>query len=157
MRLNDAIFGVVLLLFAAAMMAYTQTFPAMPGQSYGPALFPLLIGTGLTVCGAALIVRGVRLRQDAALIAFGDWMGSTRHRVNFALIPAALLFYILAADFLGFIPCAVTILAVLCVRLGSGWLASAVTAVLATLVIHGFFSKFLLVPLPWGLLQPVAW
>lgn len=157
MRLNDAVFGVLLLLFAAAMMAYTRTFPEMPGQNYGPALFPLMIGGGLAVCGAALVVKGVRLRHSGPLVAFGDWMASPRHRVNFALIPALLLFYILAADFLGFIPCAVAILALLCIRFGAGWRASALTAVLATLAIHGFFSKFLLVPLPWGLLQPVAW
>ena len=42
MRLNDAVIGIALILFALAMIAYTRTFPAMPGQDYGPALFPVL-------------------------------------------------------------------------------------------------------------------
>ena len=46
MRVNDAVIGGVLVLFALAMIWYTRTFPAMPGQDYGPALFPVLIGIG---------------------------------------------------------------------------------------------------------------
>jgi hypothetical protein len=34
-----------------AMIWYTRTFPEMPGQHYGPALFPVLIGTAC--CSAA--------------------------------------------------------------------------------------------------------
>jgi putative tricarboxylic transport membrane protein len=30
-------------------------------------------------------------------------------------------------------------------------------AILATLLVHLVFYKFLRVPLPWGLLLPVAW
>ena len=44
-RINDAVIGAVLVLFALAMW-HTRTFPAMPGQDYGPAAFPVLIGIG---------------------------------------------------------------------------------------------------------------
>ena len=51
MRINDAVIGAVLVLFALAMMWHTRTFPAMPGQDYGPALFPVLIGIGFLITG----------------------------------------------------------------------------------------------------------
>ena len=40
MRINDAVFGVVLLLAAARHLRGRRGFPAMPGQDFGPALFP---------------------------------------------------------------------------------------------------------------------
>ena len=40
---------------------------------------------------------------------------------------------------------------------GSGLVTSVVIAALSTLGIHTLFARVLLVPLPWGLLQPVAW
>lgn len=156
MRVNDAVFGVVLLLFAAAMIGYTTTFPEMPGQDYGPALFPRLIGAGMAACGLVLIVQGLRARREVAWATLGDWARSPRHRLNAFLVVACLLFYILAADLLGFIPCAFLILALLAWRFGARPLVALGVAVIATLAIHVGFYELLRVPLPWGLLQPLA-
>ena len=49
MRLHDSLLGALLLALAAALFAYTFTFPDMPGQRYGPALFPRLIALGLSL------------------------------------------------------------------------------------------------------------
>ena len=156
MRLNDAVLGLVLLIFAAAMMAYTTTFPAMPGQNYGPALFPMLIGAGMAICGLLLIAQGLRARRAAGgrLVA---WTAPAGGGVNLLLVLAALVFYILASDWLGFIPTAILILTPLLLRLGTRPAAALAVAVAATLVIHTLFARLLLVPLPWGLLAPVAW
>ena len=67
MRFNDAITGAVLVVFAMAEIAYTRTFPSLHGQSYGPDLFPALIGVALTVCGLVLIVRGLLARREATI------------------------------------------------------------------------------------------
>jgi putative tricarboxylic transport membrane protein len=157
MRFNSAVFGVVLLLFSAAMMAYTRTFPEMPGQDYGPALFPLLIGIALSICGVLLVFQGIRSRRNVPLVVLGDWAYEPRQRVNFALVVAALIFYIAVSEYLGFVPTAFVILAVLLVRFGTPLVTSLSVAAAATLVIHTLFARFLLVPLPWGLLQPIAW
>lgn len=157
MRVNDSVFGVILLLFAAAMTAYTTTFPGMPGQNYGPALFPVLIGIGLAICGLLLLIKGLRERDTVPWLRWGAWMASPHQRITVVLIPAALVFYILTSDWLGFIPCSIVILLVLTLRLGASRLAAGATAVLATFAIHSFFSKVLLVPLPWGLLESVIW
>ena len=157
MRVNDALTGLVLIAFAAAMLAYTATFPAMPGQNYGPALFPRVLGVGLIGCGVLLIMQGARRWRVEPLLAFGDWARSRRHVTNFVLILAALLLFILAVDEVGFVPIAFVILLVLLIRLGTRPVLSAAIALAATLVIHALFAKLLLVPLPWGWLQPIAW
>ena len=61
------------------------------------------------------------------------------------------------SDAVGFIPLSLLILTTLLVRFGSGVGASLLIAASVTLIIHTLFAKVLLVPLPWGVLLPVAW
>ncbi|MGH6918494.1 MAG: tripartite tricarboxylate transporter TctB family protein [Geminicoccaceae bacterium] len=157
MRFNDAIFGVLLIVFAIAEIAYTRTFPTLHGQAYGPDLFPILIGVGFLITGAVLTVRGIMLRAAAPLVEIGAWAADRRNVVNFALVVLALLFYIAASDWLGFILTAFLIMVVLLKSFGSGVVTALVVAALTTLGIHTLFARVLLVPLPWGVLQPVAW
>jgi putative tricarboxylic transport membrane protein len=157
MRLNDAIFGVLLIVFAIAEIAYTRTFPSLHGQAYGPDLFPILIGVGFLITGAILTVQGLAQRAGQPLVEIGVWAADRRNVVNFALVLLALLFYIAASDWLGFILTAFIIMLVLLKSFGSGMVTALVVAVLTTLGIHTLFARVLLVPLPWGVLQPVAW
>ena len=113
MRFNDAVFGVILIIFAAAEIAYTQTFPSLYGQDFGPDLFPILIGVGLMLCGAILVVRGIATRAEAPLAVLGDWSRDRRKLINLALLICSLLLYILASDAIGFIPISLIILTVL--------------------------------------------
>jgi putative tricarboxylic transport membrane protein len=69
---------------------------------------------------------------------------------------AGLLFYILAADALGFHITGIVLLAWWTRILGSSWRAAAIVAVLATVAIHLSFYKVLRIPLPWGLLEKYA-
>ena len=158
MRLNDAVIGLALVLFALAMIWYTRTFPAMPGQDYGPALFPVLIGIGLLVTGGILIVSGLGRLRTEPLFAGGDWLRSPHHVASFLAVVLGLLFYILVSDWLGFIPSAALLLFGLLVILRRGRpLSALVIALLTTLVINYVFTQFLLVPLPLGLLQHVIY
>lgn len=157
MRLNDAVFGIALLFFAFAVIAYSQTFPATFGQNYGPDLFPVLIGSGLAICGAVLTFRGWAARKAVPWVELGAWAQDRQKLVTFMLIPAALVFYILFSDFLGFLPTALLILFVLLRRFSVAPLNALGIACITTLLIHTVFARFLLVPLPWGLLQPIAW
>ena len=158
MRLNDAVIGVALVLFAGAMIWYTRTFPEMPGQDYGPALFPVLIGVGFLVTGGLLIASGVARLRTAPLFAGGDWLRSPTHVASFLAVVLGLLFYIMVSDWLGFIPTAALLLFVLLVILRRGRpLSSLVIALVATLAVNYVFTQFLLVPLPLGLLQHVIY
>ena len=158
MRLNDAVIGLGLILFALAMMAYTRTFPDMPGQDYGPALFPVLIGIGFLVTGAILVVSSLARLRTEPLLSGVAWMRSRQRVLSFLAVVLGLLFYIVASDWLGFILTAALLLFVLLVVLRQGRpLSSLVIALIATLAVNYVFTKFLLVPLPLGLFQQVIY
>jgi putative tricarboxylic transport membrane protein len=157
-RLNDAVIGIALILFALAMIAYTRTFPAMPGQDYGPALFPTLIGIGFIVTGVILIVSGLRRRRVEPLFGGGEWLRSGPHIINFLAVVGGLLLYIVASDWLGFILTSLLLLFVWLVLFRGGKPISSLAIALAvTLAVNYAFSQLLLVPLPLGLLQPLLY
>ena len=158
MRINDAVIGAVLVLFALAMMWHTRTFPAMPGQDYGPAVFPVLIGIGFLITGLILIVNGLRRQKTEGWFSGGEWLRSRTHVARFVAVLGGLIVYILVSGWLGFIPTALLLL--------FGWLvlfrdgkpvSSLVIALAVTLVVHYAFSQLLLVPLPLGILQPLIY
>jgi putative tricarboxylic transport membrane protein len=159
MRFNDAVIGIVLVIFAIAEMAYTLKFPQLPGQNYGSALFPRLIGAALLLCGIILTINGIRtrMRDASGWTGFAGWVRDRVSLFDVLLIPASLIFYILVADPLGFVPTAFILLMVLLLRYGNKLLLALPLAAVTTLVIHAVFAKLLLVPLPWGVLEPVAW
>lgn len=157
MKLNDAVFGLVLLALGAAVLLAIQGFPKIPGQPVGPALFPGMIATGLCIAGVILIVSGVRQRSQQPWLVWDDWVRSPRHVLALAVLLGTIVFYIVAADWLGFLPTAWLILMAMFAVLRVPLRRSLVISVVAVLVIHFAFYKLLRVPLPWGLLTPYAW
>ena len=157
MRFNDAIPGALLILFALAEIAYATTFPSLHGQNYGPDLFPIIIGCGLLICGAILVAKGVAARARIPMVEVGDWAQDRGNVLNVLILLGGISFYILMSDALGFIPTSLIILVTLLIRLGSTWSSSIIVAIATTFIIHTLFAKVLLVPLPWGILLPVAW
>jgi len=146
--------GALLLILAAAIGVYVNGFPGMPGQRYGAALFPGMIAAGLAACGALLLARGVR--EKAPAFEFAPWTRVAPLAANFALVCGALLFYIFAADTLGFMVTGSLLLLALLLKLGVRPLPALLVAPLAALVIHLLFYKLLKVPLPWGVLGFMA-
>jgi len=157
MKLNDAVFGLLLMVLGAAVLVAVQSYPKIPGQPVGPALFPGLIAAGLCVGGVLLLAKGLRQRATHPWVQGEAWMHSPRHVLGFAVLVGAIVFYILAADKLGFlIDAALILIALFLVLRVPPWQAVSI-AVVATLLVHFAFYKLLRVPLPWGVLQGVAW
>ena len=75
----------------------------MPGQDYGPDLFPRLIGSFIIVGGGVLVQGGLRQAGTVPWFAAMEWTRSPRHIANFALVVGAMVFYILASDATGFL------------------------------------------------------
>ena len=159
MKFNDAILGVVFVLFGAAVVWQARAFPVLPHQSYGSALFPSIIGAGLAICGLVLVVQGVREKAatGAPWARFGEWMYSPHHIVAVLMIPLGLIVYMLVADWLGFFLTSTLLLFCWMLWLRGRWLSSLGIALLVTLAIDVGFSHYLLVPLPWGVFQPLSW
>lgn len=157
MRFNNVIPGGLLILFALAEVIYAHSFPRLHGQNYGPDLFPTLIGAGLFLCGVILVFQGMAQRAQVPMVDIGDWAQDGHNVANVVILLACMIFYILVSDSLGFIPTSLLIMTTLLLRFGSSWRSSIILAVATTFVIHTLFAKLLLVPLPWGILLPIAW
>lgn len=162
MKLNDAVWGALLLLFGAVVLVHVQSFPMIPGQHVGPALFPGIIAAGLGVCGLLLVFKGLADRKvaagpDDAWVSFAPWMRQGHYVLAFLLTIGVNVFYIFAVDYLGFIIVGVIYLSVLFWIFGATrkWILP--IAIVTTLVIHYAFYRLLKVPLPWGLLQGLGW
>lgn len=149
MRFNDALIGVLLLIVSAVVYFYARTLPDIPGQEYGAAVFPVIMACGLGLCGAALTVSGARHWHGAATLA--AWTNDSAAWVRLIALLAAILFYIFAAEPLGFMITSTVTLFALFMLLGSRWWVAALVAVAVSLLIERSFGNLLLVPLPRGL------
>lgn len=153
MRVNDALLGAVLLGFVAWIWWLTTFFPAFPGQDYGPNLFPRVLATGIAICGLLLFTRG--LRAGGPVVVLQPWVRQPSRLIAFLTIPGAALFYILAADPLGFIPTAILLLLVLFLWFRVRPVVAFPAAIGMTLLINWFFGTLMRVPLPRGVLDSI--
>ncbi|HMM89825.1 tripartite tricarboxylate transporter TctB family protein [Bradyrhizobium sp.] len=161
MRLPDRVTGLFLVGLGAAAAYGGWQLPPVPGQPVGPNVFPLVIGTGLALCGLAIALGiGHSFEEEEELIPVEGGQppppASRFYGLRALLPPALLLFYVAAADLLGFIITAGLIVYVTSTALGARWKLSLPLAALAPIGIHLIFSKLLRVPLPAGLL-PMPW
>jgi putative tricarboxylic transport membrane protein len=157
MRFNDAILGAIFIAVAAFMIQQSFSFPGFPGQDYGPALFPRIIAGGIILCSVLLVFRGLRARSVSgeAWINLDEWTRVPRHVLSFALMLAAMLFYILASEWLGFIITAFVIQLGLFLWFAVRPLTALVVAIISTIVVQYFFVSLMRVPLPRGLLDSI--
>ena len=155
MKFNDAVFGAVLLLLGVAVLMHVPSFPPIPGQKYGPGMFPGLVAAGLAVCALLLIVGGLRRRATSPWFEGGAWLRSPRYIAAFLVTILGPLAYVLVAGSVGFLIVAPLILIAMFVAYGVRPGVAIVTAVIVTLVIHFAFYKLLRVPLPWGVIRPL--
>lgn len=160
MKINDAIWGAVLMVFAAALLFHVRTFPPIPGQQIGPNVLPGAVAVGMGVCGAILLVSGLRKAARDGTVRWFEWPAwvfSGRHRTGFIVLVAVNLLYLLGVQTLGFVLTGVIYLSALMSVLGVRFRRALPIAIVVTLVIHYGFYKLLKVPLPWGVLQAIAW
>lgn len=155
MRANDVISGLVIILLSLAMIALTVSFPDFPGQKYGPAFFPRILGAGLIICGGLLVRQGIAThRPGAPWVEIAPWVREPWRLGAFLLTLGLLLLYIVAADAIGFIPMALAFLLALFFWLGVKPVTAVLAAVVSTIAIYWFFATLLRVPLPRGILDP---
>lgn len=152
MQLSDRVTGAVLVALGGAAAAVGSRLPAVPGQDVGPAAFPMLIGSGLVICGA-LIALGIGRSFEVPEEADPTPAGPFRLFGLRALVPPALLlFYMLAVERLGFLLTAAIMVFIAAVALGARPRLAIPMALIAPPLVHLAFYKLLRVPLPEGLL-----
>lgn len=153
MKFNDALIGGLLLVLSLAILAYVNTFPAMPLSSYGPATFPRLLGMGLLACSLYLIISGIRSLKVIPWVQLGAWTKDRRRWFRFLEIPLVVLGYVFFAPYLGYMLYVFTALVLIMLDFTEKrWKVSIITSVTFSIVSYLIFSNALMVPLPQGFL-----
>lgn len=167
MKLDDRVVGGVLIAFGALVFWRAQSFPLMAGLPYGPGLFPSIAAAGMMACGAVIAVSGRRagaqtMRSETSQSSepaqaepspARDWRRAARPVGVLALVAAVAL----VLDPLGFHVTAALAVTGTAIIFGRGPVGAAALGVIAAVAAHAVFYSVLRVPLPWGVMEPVAW
>lgn len=156
MKLNEAVLGAVFCALGLWMIFYSTGLPKPRHLQYGPGLFPTLMGAGLAVCGGIQVIAGLLRWRAAPIIERPVWLGDRRLVLSLAVIPAACLFYYVAAESLGFFFTGLTILIVMLLVGGVAPVRAAVVSLIMITATTMIFASILHVPLPWGVLAPIS-
>jgi putative tricarboxylic transport membrane protein len=156
-RINDALFGAALLLLAATILVMARSFPEMPGQDYGPNLFPSIAGVGFGLCGAVLLFRGVPRLRAEGIVHVSEWAHGWGGLVDVALIVGGLVLWMLVWNVTGFMLGGTLYATALMVRFRGKPLSSFLVALVMVIIIDFAFRRLLLVPLPLGPLTGIIW
>ena len=126
----------------------------MPGQHFGPALFPGLLAAGMSACGVLLIWRGARSARP--WLGIEPWLRRSRPLLGFISVLGGLALYVVLAEPLGFHLTGFLLVLLWTLVFGARPALAVSVAIAAPLLIHLAFYKLLRVPLPWGVLERFA-
>jgi len=147
--LGDLVPGVVAAGFGIAVVLHVSGFPRLPDGAPGPALFPGILGALFVLFGSVLVLRGIRRRRAPSVEVPPS--GEGRRWFPAVAVVAAVVFYLLLSEVLGFSLTMALLLFGLSWLLGARPLVAGVSAVTTTSVLYALFQQLLLVPLPTGL------
>ena len=156
MRFSDTTLGAIFLLAGISLAWYSFNLPAIPGQNYGAATFPLLIAMGLIGCSARLLYTGIR-QGNQPLMILSDEVRNPRRLAGVVATLLLVLFYILFVQILGFIPTAIIITLSMFLILKVRPAKAVILAILAAFACDFIFRTMLLVPLPFGIVPRLPW
>jgi putative tricarboxylic transport membrane protein len=152
MRVNDAILGMIVIVFSGLVIWEARSYPALPGVPYGPGLFPTVVAGAMIFGGLVLLVKGLGNRKRTGWVALDQWARKPRTYGTLGLIFGSLLFYILFSERLGFLITSFLILMALLLwtRRGRRVWSTSIIAVFFPLLVFFLFSEMLRIPLPPG-------
>ena len=155
LKVSDFTLALVLLALALAMAVGALSFPPMPGQAFGPKLFPNIVAAGFALCALALIMRAVKTKTLVISAVRPEWWNEPGRRVNLLILLGSIVVYTLLIERLGFVLTTLALLVVLMKRLGASWRATLFASFLGTASTYIMFAYWLRVPLPPGLLNGI--
>jgi len=156
MKVHDAIVGLVFLCFGIFVVAYAQTLTPPRHLTYGPGFFPSLIGGGLILVGAGILVQGIRAWRLQPLGEAPEWLRSPVLAMRFWILPAGVVFYIIAVEPLGFLLTVFLMLSAILKANGASLPSSLAVGLTVAVIVNIVFASLLHVPLAWGVLTPVS-
>ena len=154
MHLSDRLSGAALVALGMAAAWGGSRLPNVPGQDVGPAVFPMLIGGGLALCGTLIALGIGRGFEEPDPTEPAGAPPPSLPWLRVLVPPALLVFYALAVERLGFLLTAALMVFAAAIALGARPRLAAILALVAPPLVHLAFYKVLSVPLPAGLLAP---
>ncbi|WP_022870160.1 tripartite tricarboxylate transporter TctB family protein [Yaniella halotolerans] len=160
--LSDGLLSIASIVGGIAVVLYSTTLPTPSGGSFGPGLFPGIVGSLSAlfgfVLGVALLAQIMARREDrTSLVGEREALKASERRGRLsshwwdvAAALGAIGFYILLADVLGFIVTISVIQIGLMIKFGSKIRWSFVIGVISTLILYAVFEQLLLIQLPDG-------
>lgn len=151
--MSDRIIFIGTLIIAAAYFYGTAQIPSLQiGDPLGPKAFPYLVGIGLLVSAAWLLLETMRAKK-ASQPAVEEASSDRSHLILIGAIVAWIALYFGVFERLGFLLSTPIFLFGLMAYLNRGkWIANGLTSVLFTISIYALFSKVLGVSLAKGIL-----
>lgn len=153
MRLADRVSGAVVIAGAALLLWAAQGLPGMPGQRFGPATFPTLIGMVMAAAGAVIAMRSWLRDREEPWLNLGELAHDRRAQASVLWLLGGLALMLMLWRPLGFPLLGGAYAAGLMLILGVTPLRALFWSVMPALAIHLVFTRLLLVPLPPGPLR----
>ena len=110
----------------------------------------------LAIVGSVLAASGLRQRATPWIV-LDPWVRLPRALIRVAVVLVCLIAYTVVVDALGFLITGVLLLSVLFAAFGVRRVHILPVAVGVTVAMHYAFYSVLHVPLPWGVLEAIAW
>ncbi|MEL0623965.1 tripartite tricarboxylate transporter TctB family protein [Marinomonas arenicola] len=145
MRINDRVFGILMLVFAVTYGWQATQFPIPFGgsESVGPETFPIMLSIFLSISSIYLIVKPDPDEKWAPLAML----------LQLASVVVALLIFAWAIDEVGFIPSAALMVSFISWRMGASVQKGVLTGVISSVAIFVLFNYVLELALPLGILE----
>ena len=153
MKFNDTVISSLLLILAGLMYYNAKTLPSLPGQTVGPALFPITISIMLGLVSMAILLKSITGKRKERWLTLDKAILSPRSLISIFLVPASVVFYIAFANTAGFLIVSTVILFVMMVAFRAKLYIAAPLAVVVSSVGFLLFRSVLLVPLPEGAVE----
>ncbi|REG86452.1 tripartite tricarboxylate transporter TctB family protein [Marinomonas pollencensis] len=145
MRINDRVFGMLMLVLAVAYGWEATQFPIPFGgqESVGPETFPILLSVILAISSVYMMVKPDQDEKWSPLPML----------IELLVVVLSILLFAWAIEPIGFIPAATFVVCFLSWRMGASFVRSLTTGVITSLVIFFLFNNVLELALPLGLLE----
>lgn len=150
MKISDRAIGILAILGGFAIIYGTLEFRSIPGQQFGSAFFPTILGVVAICAGIAQLI----VAERTTLIQFADWMKGPLVFRGLSVVVASFI-WLLASDFLGFILSTTLLIFGLSLAAGGKVHIAALVGLGMTSVLYIIFGSILRVPLPHGFIENI--
>lgn len=150
---SDLPSAVVVIALGLVALVAAAKLPPTPGQNFGAGFVPGLVGGVMTAAGVLLALRALRRRASFA----SEPATKLVRPAGPLVVLGGLAAYVLLSEWLGFHLTAMLVVGSLTVAFTRRWRIAVLVAVVAAIGVHAVFYGLFKVPLPWGVLQPLAW